>query len=516
MDSGNTSGSMQSSSGGDEESYDSRAESSSISAFLNNPQPTHVGPFAAASTTSEAPNSTSHLNPLTHHNPMFDPLSSYLDPIQRSTTTLPNTINSPSLLNLDMAWSRVGRSEPKQPDLGGLMQLGGQTRGVGVAAFPSTQHSLPPQSANPRGLLDQQQALNTNNNNNNNTGNSSNNNNNMVRNPKKRSRASRRAPTTVLTTDTTNFRAMVQEFTGIPAPPFTSSPFPRTRLDLFGSVATSSSGTIRSHLDPPPYLLRPFAQKVQPFPQSTSCSIPPSSFPPSSSMVDTLLVPNNSTNSCANSTSNVNYQLSSSSSLVDHLGLLRQQPLNVNNMHNEPILSFQSILQQAPQPPRYPLGNSSPLLASKIQPSLEIPQTSAVASHLKMGVLEELGLSHAHVNTNVGGLHHQNMVQSSSDGALSTRVNSNNNNNDMHNSSVEWAQRTGRVTNNDGDHGGGVILRSLSGIGNYGSNIQERVSNGKVNFTASTPDFHGEKGPECAVAARSEGMVESWINCSSD
>ncbi|XP_054799342.1 calmodulin-binding protein 25-like [Prosopis cineraria] len=42
---------------------------------------------------------------------------------------------------------------------------------------------------------------------------------NAVRNSKKRSRASRRAPTTVLTTDTSNFRSMVQEFTGIPAPP---------------------------------------------------------------------------------------------------------------------------------------------------------------------------------------------------------------------------------------------------------------------------------------------------------
>ncbi|TKY74363.1 Calmodulin-binding protein 25 [Spatholobus suberectus] len=45
-------------------------------------------------------------------------------------------------------------------------------------------------------------------------------NNNLLRNSKKRSRASRRAPTTVLTTDPTNFRSMVQEFTGIPAPPF--------------------------------------------------------------------------------------------------------------------------------------------------------------------------------------------------------------------------------------------------------------------------------------------------------
>ncbi|PKU63093.1 uncharacterized protein LOC110105802 [Dendrobium catenatum] len=72
---------------------------------------------------------------------------------------------------------------------------------------------------------------------------------------KKRARASRRAPTTVLTTDTSNFRAMVQEFTGIPAPPFTtSSVFSRPRLDLFHHSASSST---------PAFLLRPFAQKRQ-------------------------------------------------------------------------------------------------------------------------------------------------------------------------------------------------------------------------------------------------------------
>ncbi|KAH9315819.1 hypothetical protein KI387_024446, partial [Taxus chinensis] len=39
---------------------------------------------------------------------------------------------------------------------------------------------------------------------------------------KKRSRASRRAPTTLLSTDTSNFRAMVQQFTGIPESPYAS------------------------------------------------------------------------------------------------------------------------------------------------------------------------------------------------------------------------------------------------------------------------------------------------------
>ncbi|KAJ3679281.1 hypothetical protein LUZ60_017292 [Juncus effusus] len=39
---------------------------------------------------------------------------------------------------------------------------------------------------------------------------------------KRRSRASRRAPVTLLNTDTSNFRAMVQQFTGIPSGPYSS------------------------------------------------------------------------------------------------------------------------------------------------------------------------------------------------------------------------------------------------------------------------------------------------------
>lgn len=81
----------------------------------------------------------------------------------------------------------------------------------------------------------------------------------VARSSKKRSRASRRAPTTVLNTDTSNFRAMVQEFTGIPAPPFstsTSSLLSRNiRFDLFGSVP--------SNIGPPYPLLRPSPQKLQ-------------------------------------------------------------------------------------------------------------------------------------------------------------------------------------------------------------------------------------------------------------
>ncbi|XP_028799349.1 VQ motif-containing protein 22-like [Neltuma alba] len=41
---------------------------------------------------------------------------------------------------------------------------------------------------------------------------------------RRRSRASRRTPTTLLNTDTTNFRAMVQQFTGGPSAPYAPTP----------------------------------------------------------------------------------------------------------------------------------------------------------------------------------------------------------------------------------------------------------------------------------------------------
>ncbi|KAK9272625.1 hypothetical protein L1049_003001 [Liquidambar formosana] len=308
---------------------------------------------------------------------------------------------------------------------------------------------------------------------------------NIVRsNSKKRSRASRRAPTTVLTTDTTNFRAMVQEFTGIPAPPFTSSPFPRSRLDLFG---TPSSMRSSHHFDSstPPYLLRPFAQKLQPQPPPPFVSSSSSSSFPSSSMVDaaatasTTNITSGSSNHTSNSTS-INYQLPSD------FALLKQHPQNPLNLHNNPILTFQSLLQT---PPRYnPLANSA-ILGSKPQGSLEIPSGDP---HLKMGGLEEFGLSHGHVSTHLGG-GLQNIV--SSDGTASSRR-------DNHHP-PSWGG-DGAGSNNDGDQG---LLRSLNG--NYSHS--QRVTNGKLHFSsASSSDFHGDKGSE-NVSTRSEGMVESWI-----
>lgn len=55
---------------------------------------------------------------------------------------------------------------------------------------------------------------------------------------RRRSRASRRTPTTLLNTDTTNFRAMVQQFTGGPSAPYAPT----------ASSASASSGSGLAHL----------------------------------------------------------------------------------------------------------------------------------------------------------------------------------------------------------------------------------------------------------------------------
>ncbi|KAK4769240.1 hypothetical protein SAY86_027390 [Trapa natans] len=101
------------------------------------------------------------------------------------------------------------------------------------------------------------------------------------RNPKKRPRASRRAPTTVLTTDTTNFRAMVQEFTGIPELPFSSSSLSR-RIDLLGSgsaLRSAGSGNLEA-IWTAGYPFRPSTQNLQ---QRTSSPLAASTSSPVSS-----------------------------------------------------------------------------------------------------------------------------------------------------------------------------------------------------------------------------------------
>ncbi|XP_072981150.1 uncharacterized protein [Typha angustifolia] len=144
---------------------------------------------------------------------------------------------------------------------------------------------------------------------------------NAPRSSKKRSRASRRAPTTVLTTDTSNFRAMVQEFTGIPSPPFAPSPIPRARFDhLFAASSPSSS------------LLRPFAHKLQPNPNSN-----PNPNPNSTSLIDAVAITTNNISHPNHSQALLNIQ---SPSLLTYQSLLQSQLNPQYNIGN--VLSFGS------------------------------------------------------------------------------------------------------------------------------------------------------------------------------
>ncbi|KAF6165542.1 hypothetical protein GIB67_006432 [Kingdonia uniflora] len=323
MDSGN-SGSMQSSSCGDEE-LDSRVDS--ITAFLN-------------PSTHDNPNSNSNQN---YPSALFDPLSSYFDPF--SVSTPPQ--NTSFLLNLDMVWPSGLRSEPNiYTNMDPLMnpsssasQTFSDCQDMGRVQLPnplSASLSLPrgPENSSraPSILCNQP---------------------NLVRNLKKRTRASRKAPTTVLTTDTSNFRAMVQEFTGIPAPPFSASPFPRTRFDLLNAALPSNVNT-GDHLQ----LLRPFAQKYTTPPFLSSSS----SFPSSSS------------NSYFSNTSNTSNLASS----YNYQQLVQSQ--NLLNMQNQ-LQTFQSLLQPSPLPPNY---------------------SSSVGA--QVSIAEVLNRNHGSVRADIGGI----------------------------------------------------------------------------------------------------------------
>ncbi|EYU21157.1 hypothetical protein MIMGU_mgv1a024470mg [Erythranthe guttata] len=265
MDSGN-SGSMQSSSGGDEQDFDSRAGSESISSFFN-PSSHFRSTISAAAPHPPPP-------PYLPHHQIQNP------------TFFDHYMNTND--NHDLIWSRPGliRSEHHDnyyaPHFGNTSSSSSLPIPTSTAAAEGHAGRAPPQASVPK-------------------------------NPKKRTRASRRAPTTVLTTDTTNFRQMVQEFTGIPAAPFSGgSPYPR-RMDLFSAASSLRSG---GHLGP---LLRPSSSTTPP---------PPPSFL-NSSMVDSTNANNpmsTTTNAAAPlgaSTSN-NQNMSFVLSRRDHL--LNLQP----------------------------------------------------------------------------------------------------------------------------------------------------------------------------------------------
>ncbi|KAL7583315.1 uncharacterized protein LOC111921323 [Lactuca sativa] len=275
MDSSN-SGSFQSSSGGagggdNNEEYDSRTPS--ISSFLNpsnhfNPNLNHL---------LQPLSSSSHH----HHNHRPPPSdTSFFDPSSTSSFSTPNTLQ-----DLGSVWTGNIRSDRNLADFGTY------------PINPNPASTMDTNTKTSHGSDHLHQVT--------------------VKNPKKRTRASRRAPTTVLTTDTTNFRQMVQEFTGIPTAPFSSAPFSR-RLDLFGRGSDGGGGSL--------YPLRPSAQKVQ-------------QQQPSFLNSTANIVESGTSNNITAATTSSNYQLAP----ADIHGF-QKQPSTLLDIQN-PMLSFQSLLQ---------------------------------------------------------------------------------------------------------------------------------------------------------------------------
>ncbi|XP_020113763.1 mucin-5AC-like [Ananas comosus] len=316
------------------------------------------------------------------------------------------------------------------------------------------------------------------------------------RSSRKRTRASRRAPTTVLTTDTTNFRAMVQEFTGIPSPPFAAAAAAATTLQYrssarFGghlfSGGGASSSSAAAAADPaaqpqqPPYLLRPFAQKLQPF-----LPLPSPSCPTSANTAATTTA--TASTSTAINTSPITATLttcsssSGSSNLTTPTNTNYQLPSPQHSLLNtqHPILSFQSLLQSQP-PSNYAMPNM--LTFSTRPPHFTVSSTQYGSGDVGLppGLIGSEDLS-------------------------------------------GWA-------------GGNAASQSRPAGPNYaaGSAPQQRGSSCKVNYSSaagsSAPDqFNAEKGSENAAAGSAaaaaaattttttttigEGTVDSWI-CSS-
>ncbi|MCL7049642.1 hypothetical protein MKW94_022726 [Papaver nudicaule] len=422
MDSGNSCSLNSSSGGDDQDQYDHSSRNthdSSISAFLSNTQQVNNNSnIFSNSNQQQPPPLHPHMSHDNHHQQQqssinFDHLSNYLNPFSSSISS-PQTPNS--LLNLDMVWPKniMTSSEPNNNTLMGSSssaQQHNQYMGGNIHfSNPLVQPSLGDGSARVSSDSHQQKA---------------------TRNPKKRTRASRRAPTTVLTTDTSNFRAMVQEFTGIPAAPFSASTsvFPRSRFDLFN---TSSTGKQSGLSAPPPYLLRPFPQKVN------------HQLPTSSTSINTT------------GTSNSDHHCN--------------EPQNLLNVQN---LTFQSLLN----PNHHQQSNAPILFGHHDKSKVPLSSLSNDNSQLRMAAMEEFNMNANTTATTTTTSHGilggtlSNIVDTSNDMTLGINSGSHHN------------------VNENNDHLGS----SFSGNYNYsqqasGSNSS---SNCKMNFTGSSTDNVG-------------------------
>ncbi|CAI9777958.1 unnamed protein product [Fraxinus pennsylvanica] len=252
---------------------------------------------------------------MSQQNNFFDPRSN-LDAFIQQSSANPNANTQ---YNNDLVWTRSLRSDQSNyGHFGNLTGSSSRTQNLVNSQGPNTTQQGPGQFPNAQSVqlpahagseqFDQQP-------------------NSATKNPKKRPRASRRAPTTVLTTDTTNFRQMVQEFTGIPAAPFSGPPYSR-RLDLLSTVRSGHLDTLGSL-----YPLRPSSQKVQPSPFLPSSSSPLFN----STMIDAIVSSTNISTANVGSLNSNNFQLPSD------LGLIPKQPHNLLNLQNQ-TLQLQPLL----------------------------------------------------------------------------------------------------------------------------------------------------------------------------
>ncbi|KAL3622084.1 hypothetical protein CASFOL_034280 [Castilleja foliolosa] len=416
MDSGN-SGSLQSSSGGDEE-YDSRAAAAADhSIYLN----THPPPQPPS---------------------MFDPFSNYTQQLHHQN---PNNFSNN---NPNPGWpgSTPIRSDPNpdphQHSLANPFMSSFQPPPAAPAPGADTDNT----TTNPGGST-------------------------AARNPRKRSRASRRAPTTVLTTDTTNFRAMVQEFTGIPAPPFSNPSFPRSnRLDnLFGSRSGSFDST-GSQL-----LRRPFSQRGQ----------TPSFLGPSSTNNNNIISP----------VSN-NYPFShiqtSNNNLLNNLNNTQNQNQNQNPLFNN---LFQT------NPSKF-IFSSSSVMASKPHN----PGSFDISSNdMKIGPgLNEFGLGSS--ATTLNDL--PSLISSDQARARNDREGERDSEN-----AAKWRRNNNNNNNNNNNSNGTEAIENENGRDGYNNEGQMKPV---YEYSGSTSSFlQGEKGPGpenvATTRAGDQGMVESWI-----
>jgi hypothetical protein len=300
--------------------------------------------------------------------------------------------------------------------------------------------------------------------------------NNASRNSKKRTRASRRAPTTVLTTDTSNFRAMVQEFTGIPAPPFSGSSYSR-RLDLLTSSSSLRSSNNSSHFDniiSPFYPLRPSPQKLH----------------------QNLNHPNPLLLSSSSSSSSHNMQVDANSSNYQQLPISDLGLLPYNNHHQQHNFMLSMQNQQ-------PIHAFNPSSSSQQFHPFSIggfgAKSQSQHGSLSVNSLEDLGVNQRHLDDDDDGGSRRDMLRCLD-----------------HHENNSYGGKVVGSSSSGGGGGGGVgsncKVNNFSGSVSTTLNHDKTMENNNNNNNNNDDNSNNNRGEGAGGAG---GGVDSWI-CSSD